>query len=101
MVLLESGSCPYCKAALRNSGSLSGGIAPAAFGARPAKPSPVNGSGVSSTRCLLERSLSGAVRAADAASQIIGLLVAAEFLDRWWLRNAVEPAEVRALTWSL
>ena len=36
----ESGSCPYCKAALRNSGSLSGGIAPAAFGARPANPKP-------------------------------------------------------------
>ena len=38
--LLESGSCPYCKAARRNSGSLSGGIAPAALGANPANPSP-------------------------------------------------------------
>ena len=40
---------------------------------------------------LLERRLAGAVRAADAASQIIGLLVAAELLlYGWWLREPLQ-----------
>jgi len=48
---------------------------------------------------LLERSFSGAIRAADAAPQIIRLLVAAELLlDRWWLREPLQSLlEVRAL----
>ena len=48
---------------------------------------------------LFKRSFPGAVRAADAAPQIIGLLVAAELLlDRWGLREPLQSLlEVRAL----
>jgi len=40
---------------------------------------------------LFKSRLTTTVRAADAAPQIIGLLVAAELLlDRWWLREPLQ-----------